>query len=384
MLRNNVISRTASIMSSRAMKCSLTALLVLASLVWPALVSAAQVSQRSISLSSSSINATNVTYQVNFTAIDAADAFVIDFCSNSPTVGQTCTVPQGFDVSAVVSQTSGFTQTSALDANTLVVTGNLTVGGSVAVALEGVTNPSTPGSLYARVITYDSAVNAGAYISEDVGMGSIDEGGFAMAITDTVGVSGAVLESLTFCLSGSAIAADCSNVTPPSIQLGTAVGSATVLSPDIVSTGVVYAQLSTNAASGVIVRLTSAARDCGGLTRLGAPGACDIAPALQGGIVAGQAKFGVKAGIASDTGPSPSGVLQPVAGSGYGADAFALNYAVGSATGVTSPFGDPFLDTSGAAVNNKNIPLTFGASVSNTTPAGLYWTDVGLIAAGRF
>ena len=72
------------------------ALLVAFSVFVPMLASAAQVTERSITLSSATKGATAVTYSLEFTTPTAgAQAIVVDFCSNSPIVGATCTAPAG-------------------------------------------------------------------------------------------------------------------------------------------------------------------------------------------------------------------------------------------------------------------------------------------------
>lgn len=352
--------------------------------VMPALVSAEQVTERSIELSNSSVSATNVTYSVNFTSVGAAGAFVVDFCSNSPVIGEACTAPGGFVATAAASTTSGFTGVADLDTNTIRVTGTIGATTAVSVDVTGITNPSAAGPLYARIVTFDTEAHADAYTSAIPGADKVDEGGVAMSITPTVGVSGAVLESMTFCVSKTAPTANCGGVDAPVLALGETVGSTVALVPTAVSTGVINTQISTNASGGVVVRLKSNAIGCGGLLRAGAPSACDILPALTGGIAANEAKFGVKTATSTDTGTDPNGTYQPVSGSGYNSTTYALNYASNNATGVTSTFGDPFLDTADAPANNKNMALTFGASVTNSTPAGLYSADISLIATGKF
>lgn len=372
-----------------------TLALVLA-FILPVLVSAAQVTTRSIALSNSSKEMTGVTYTVTFTPASAAGAFVLDFCGDSPVVGQTCTPPTDFSASAATSSTSGFTDVSALSANTLVVTGAMTANTPVTVAVAGITNPSVAGPLYARILTYASDANADEYTSTDLdgadnAGGPIDQGGVAMSITDSVGVSGAVLESMLFCVAGGTqpIAADCdtSGNTAPTIKLGETVGDTVALIPTAVSTGSIFTQISTNAASGAVISLKSNATGCGGLIRAGAPSACDIKPAIADGIAEGEAKFGVKTATATDTvdeDVTPTGTLQPVLDSGYNNSTFFLGYESGDASGITSTYGDPFIDTNSLPANNKNMQLTFGASASNDTPAGLYSTDLRLIATGKF
>lgn len=353
--------------------------------VAPALVSAAQVTTRSIQLSSSSVSATNVTYTVNFTAVQAAGAFVVQFCNNSPVLGQACTAPTGFTAVAAASVTSGFTSTSGTT-NLVTVPGAIAANDNVSVNVTGITNPSTTDPLYARIVTYANTTDAAGYTAANPDVVGVhkDDGGVAIAITPTVGVSGAVLESLTFCVSKALPTAQCAGATAPVLQLGETTGSVVALSPDFVSTGILNTQISTNAAGGAIVRLKSET-DCGGLKRGGAA-ICDIAPALTGGdIVAGQAKFGVKTAVATDTsGTTATGAFVPANGSTYNPTTYEFNYIAGNATGVTSTFGDPFLDTAGAPVNNKNVALTFGTSISSDTPAGLYSTQLSLIATGKF
>lgn len=72
------------------------ALLVAFSVFVPVFVSAAQLENRSIQLSNSTKSATGVTYNVEFTAPTAgAETIVVDFCRNSPLIGQTCAATRG-------------------------------------------------------------------------------------------------------------------------------------------------------------------------------------------------------------------------------------------------------------------------------------------------
>lgn len=349
----------------------------------PGLASAAQATERSIALSSSSKSATSVSYTVNFKAVGAAEAFVVDFCSNSPIIGQSCTAPAGFNASSAASATSGFTDVTG-STSKIVIVGTIGAAANVSVVVTGITNPSSAGPLYARIVTYDTDTHADAYTSTNLGTGNIDDGGVAISITDTVGVSGAVLETLTFCVANAAITAGCANASAnaPVIKIGETIGSTVALDATHVSTGDIFTQVSTNALNGAIIRLKSNT-DCGGMKRVGAS-VCDIAPALQTGVALGEAKFGVRANAEADTGTNPNGTFQIVSGSGYDGTNYALNYLANNSTGITSPFGDPILDTDNAPANGKNMKLTFGASVSNSTPAGLYSTDLSLVATGKF
>ncbi|MBN9397616.1 hypothetical protein J0I05_00150 [Candidatus Saccharibacteria bacterium] len=362
----------------------------------PAFASAATLTERSVELSSSSKGADGVNYTVGFTSVGAAKAVVLNFCSNTPLIEEACDAPGGFDISAATTSTGDFATTTggANAANTLVLTGTIAAASPISIELQGVHNPTAAAPLYARILTYTGANtgeagdNAKAYTATVPGT-TVDKGSAAISITDTIGVSGAVLESMTFCVAGSEFAQpNCgdSSPLPPTLKLGETVNNITALTPTAVSTGSIYTQLSTNAASGAVVNLKSSA-SCGGLVRAGAT-SCDIALALNTDITRGQAKFGVKTATASNPanaqGGDSTGTYQAKSGSIYTPTAFALNYVAGNATGVSSAFGDPFLDTDGAPVSNKNMALTFGASISNSTPAGLYSTDLSLIATGKF
>lgn len=350
----------------------------------PALTSAAQLTNRSIQLSSSAATATNVTYNAGFTASQDAGAVVINFCSNTPLIREDCTAPAGFSVTGATAQTAGFTATT-LNANTIILEGTIDVSteDEIVAAFNGVTNPTNPGLLYARVLTYSTLSAAQGYQPATPGA-YLDDGSVAISINESVQVSGAVLETVTFCVSGSAISVDCSGVVAPVLKLGEPLDDVVALTPGAVSTGNLFTQVSTNAANGLVVRLKSSATDCGGLIRAGAPTECDIQPALTGGIAEGQARFGVMVAAAADTGTSPVGVLRAVPGSNYNDTTYTLNFTEGNTAGVTSLYGDPILDTNGAPANNKNAQLTFGASIGNDTPAGNYSTSLTLIATGKF
>ena len=358
----------------------------------PAFASAAQVTERSVELSSSSKQATGVTYNVKFTTVSttAPEAVVLDFCSDTPLIGADCGLPASFDAS--LASASGFTvePTTTAANNRVVVTGTFAAAGEVTIPLANVANPSVAGPLYVRILTYNTEANAKAYTSTSYTAGLLDQGSAAVSITDTVGVSAAVLESMTFCVSGAAITTEnCGTVTAPVLKLGEGEADALALSSTKVSEGSIYSQISTNAASGAVVNLKSATT-CGGLKRAVATG-CDIAAAGNGNIAAGEAKFGLKIAAAADLADNKSNGTYQIYNTGstdpapyYSNSIFKLNYQSGGSTGITSAYGDPVLDTAGAPVNNKNVQLTFGASAANNTPAGLYSTDLSLIATGKF
>lgn len=380
--------------NQRTGRLATLAALVTATLVQglvPVFASADQVTSRSVALSSSVKSSTNVTYNVSFTTSTTtpttATAFVVQFCSNTPLIGQTCTAPSGMTAASVTTATAGasISTTTVATANKVVVDkAGMTPGSAVSVELAGITNPSTAGPLYARIATYDTDAHAANYSTDGatLGAGQVDSGSVAISITDGVAVSGAVLESMTFCVSGTSIAASCdladggSLLTAPTLTLGENVGGVVALSSTAVSTGTIYTQMSTNAAGGAIVSLKSnAASSCGGLMLAGSVTCYIPASGIAANtVVAGTAGFGVKTG-ADVTGSDGD----YKASTNYNSTTYHMD-----ATGVTGTYGDPILNTAGAPANNLNMPLTFGVSIGNNTPAGKYSADLNLIATGTF
>lgn len=340
-----------------------------------AFVSAAQIENRSIALSSAAASATNVSYDINFTATQSAGAFTVEFC-DSPVIGTACAPVTGFTAAganvSTASATDGFTATGT--ATKVTVEGTMAAG-PVQVELVGINNPTQVTNLYARIISYVDGDAATAATSP------LDTGSVALAFTDKIGVSAAVPETMSFCVSNQAIDPDCApgTVSAPTVKLGETVGTQVALVAGTVSKASIYSQISTNAANGAVVNLKSNATDCGGLIRTGAPTKCDIGPATIAGIDGSTALFGVKVTGAAQT---AAGIFQ-TAGS-YNATDYFMGFTIGNTAGVTSTYGDEILNTDGKPANNKNATLEFGATVTNSTPAGLYTADLSLIATGKF
>lgn len=365
--------------------------LILLATFLPALASAAQITQRSVQLSSSSAGADNATYNVTFTPATDAGAFVVDLCTVTPIVGEACATPAGLDTASPTSTSVGFTDVASLDTNTIRVTGSMTAGTPVSVAINGIDNPDAAGTIYARILTYTNPTAANTYDSEAPGS-YFDDGGVAIAITDTIGVSGSVLESLQFCVSAAELTSgNCAGATSPNLPLGDLVGETYVLQPGELSTGELYSQISTNAAGGAVVRLKSSTTGCGGLVRVGATN-CNIKPistapmalaAIEG---ASDGLFGLRVATGTDpvTAANPEGTVQ--AAGIYNATDYYLGWSQANETtqGVTSLYGDPVFDTDDGPVTDKNMLFTFGASAQNNTPAGNYAADLSMIATGTF
>lgn len=375
--------RSFRIFNRRAGALFAAAGLVFATMV-PALASAATVTDRSIALSNSAKSNVGTIYDVDFKAATAnTGAVVVDFCT-TPNIGAACTTPTGFDI-VTIGTTSAHTVTG-VDSNTakIVLSSSVGAGAAVAFDISGITNPSTVSTIYARIVTYtDGSTNYGYVAADDLDNGGggkvhLDDGSVAISINNGFDVSGRVLETMVFCASGAALTlTDCSDATAPSVTLG----AGGILDTSL-STGTVYTLVSTNAASGAVVNLKSNTTGCGGLSRVGASSfatGCGITPLTSAGSIGtGAAKFGVQ--LSSPT--ATTGQLN-VVGS-YSTSNYFMNWVSGDATGVTSPYGDPIYNTNDAPVNVGKTNLTFGANISNVTPAGYYTASMSLIATGKF
>ncbi len=367
---------------------ALVAALIISSFL-PALAWAAQTTERSIEMSSSSKGATGVSYRINFTPEANAAGFIVEFCTDSPLIGAACDDPNTTMNLGSVGYSAPVTAVTGVEtggSKRVAVTVPITGGTPVSAVLTGITNPAaggTAGVLYARVTTYANMGSTG-YTSATAPGTVVDQGSVALALTDTIGVTAAVLETMTFCVSGGAIGDNCAGVTSPALELGETSGTVKALAAGVVSSGDIYAQLSTNASRGAVVSLKSDTTNCGGLLLVGGTGdTCHIPATGTADIITNNptAAFGVKVDNEAD-GTNPNGTILPVAP--YNDTTYAMDFQTGNGSGVTSTYGDAFFNTNGEPVNAKNVKLTFGATVTNQTPAGRYAANLSLIATGTF
>lgn len=367
---------------------------------------------RSVEMSNSAAGATNTTYTVSFTTATAGivQAVVINFCDDYPIIGQSCGYTAGQSVSigsAAITNVTGTNDNtvgasdwklsananSATAGNGVILVATNTSGTNTSIVsghpltftFTGITNPNysscsnntSPNcTFYARILTYTTAAGGTGYQSATIGAPT-DAGGAAMSTTSTISVTAKVMEQITFCVSGAAPTNCSTGVTSPTITIGNGSG---ILDTAGVYTSNVFTQTSTNANSGVAVRLkTTSSTTCAGLSSNGGT-SCTI-PAVASGattpqtITAGTAAFGmcVTPGTANTTATAPynnGGCTQ------YGMDD-------SSANKTTSTYGSQIFSSTGA-INGENDTLKYAATASSTTPAGIYTTNESLIATGTY
>jgi len=353
-----------------------------------------QLTTRSIEMSNAAVSNTGTSYLVSFTATTAAKNVRIDFCSNSPLYTDTCTTPTGF--TAASATFTGGTQTSsgwsiASSAAGQVTVSNATTAytaGAVTYTIGGITNPSTNGTFYARIYTYVAASND--YSTASAPGTVADFGGIALSTANLISITAKVQETLTFCVSGAVLQPTnltCTSATTPTLTLGH--GSPAVIDQTAVDVASAYTQVSTNASSGVSMRMKSG-NTCanGGLSNNGGT-TCNI-PGAPGGtsssvsMPAGTAAFGLFV-AASANNATGTGSITPATtynGNGHTTISSDLFYGM-NGTNVTSTYGD-VIATSAAPTSLTNNQLVFAATAALTTQAGIYTVNESIITTGTF
>lgn len=385
----------------------------------------ALLTSREIRMSSSAVGTIaagqDVTYLVRATtpSTQSLGGMVIEFCSNTPIIGDSCTAPAGFSTNeaglALANQT-GITDWSidaATDANTLVLTrtpasftaGTFTLELGAGGASDGITNPSASNtSFYARIVTF--AVNQGSqqYTDTDIdGAGNntvYHAGGVALSTADQITIQAKVQERLTFCVYTSAINyADCTVSTTNPVVLGDATTGVLDPNTDYVSKATKY-NVTTNASSGVTIRAKGTTLTSAGNTidAIGATPATSTPGTEQFGFCTYRDTGGGNAGLtpnAKYNGDVGGGVdcadtAQGANGDGGADFAFDLSTACG-ATASAADFGENNLSCRyGDAIATKTAGnfstgiISFLGNISNTTEPGIYTTTMTFVATGNY
>lgn len=187
--------------------------------------------QLSSSADGSLADGQDVTYKVGFTVADDSQdigGIVVEFCANSPILGDACTAPSGFSTNAAtlaftdqsgtaILATAGFTiDVANSTANKIVLNqgasaANPGVGEVIefdfgtAAAGDGIDNPeNTNTTFYGRIITFTTATGADQYASQNIDNSganiAVDAGGTAMSTANQITITAKVPERLTFCV----------------------------------------------------------------------------------------------------------------------------------------------------------------------------------------
>lgn len=371
-----------------------------------------QLSSRSIKMSDSSSSnsgyattpgsGTNVSYKVDFTTTAGNFTYmIVDFCSNSPIIGDSCTDPSvndNFDVSTANTSNATFTVNNT--ANTTAGSFRATISnfntGANSITINGITNPASIGTFYARILLYTNAPTNNTYSPTNI-QNPDEAGGVALSVANTIAITAKVQETLTFCVTsndpnGASSWTNCganNAALAPTLELGT--GSPKVLGQTI-ETGSVYSMISTNATGGAIIRLRSS-NQCTGLSTNGST--CGIAGIGGANSGAGGGNGGVlmQAGVANfglDVDNYPVNNLPTSSVGTFNPDSDYNNTQADFYTmlnDVTSTYGSDIANTIGQSTNVAYAlggKYTFAATASLTTPAGIYAANFSMIATGTF
>lgn len=384
---------------------------------------------REVRMASSVAGLTDVTYLVRVTtpSTQTIGSIVIDFCSNSPNIGDSCTAPSGFNINEAglaipTASQSGITDWTITphansDTNTVVLTrtassftaGTLTFELGSSGGTDGITNPTAAQpantTFFARILTYADADDDGdgcsaaddsavCYPTVDNTAQSLHAGGAAMSTNDQISIQSKVQERLAFCVyTSAAVYNNCAVSATNPVVLGDANG---VLDPSnaYVSKATKY-NIMTNAANGASIRakgttLTSGANT---ITGIGATAAASSVGTEQFGFCNYRDTGG---GSATLTPSAPynhancSSTTQGLNGASTAQFAFDTTTACGASAGTATfgegnlgcLYGDP-IATKTAGDFSTGI-VAFIGNISLTTEPGIYTTTMTFIATGNY
>lgn len=352
---------------------------------------AAQATVRSITMSSSKPSDTGVTYTVTFTPATTVSNpdVILDFCDNTPLIGDTCTATAGTDVPNFTSAAAATWTVSTIGTNRglkLTGTHTFTNGTPTTITITNVTNPSNTGAnggFYARLLTYASGT-AGAATSVSPGSYT-DYGGMALSTTDNISITAKVFETLTFCVYQGA---SCAAGSAPSLTLGDSTTGALSTSNAYVNVNARYT-LATNASQGVSVVMrgkmlcTTTGSNCDTTGSQYTINAMSSTPATSS---VGSEQFGM---CADKNGSSALTIATPYVDSANNCQGHTTGTYSGTSTfgfdntNLISASGSTVLSSTGA-VPSVTAGFSFLGNVAATTEAGVYTSNLNLVATGKF
>lgn len=394
-----------------------------------------QVTYRSIELSNSTPSATSVTYAVQFTTAtaDPIEGIVVDFCSNDPIIGDSCTGPTGFTVGSTPTTNSTFTglnpttasswTVSSLNSGRTFIMSDASASTSISAStvidfnITSVTNPSATCStaavvctFYARILTYQVPAGATGYLAGTPGNGATvtDAGGIALSTASQITITSKVQEQITFCIyTASLDAGTCNSATGTSINLGNTNGVLSTTNPYVDKN--THFDIQTNALHGATIRFTGNTLTSGSnVIEASATSGTDSGnnAAYDDASTGGSPQFGfcafpaagttsnlliaaTYASVSAGAGSTYTGAASTcnsdttqssntgTPGGANGGSFFGFNI-----TNSTSAYGDTIATASAGGFIQGT--LVFMANISNTNVAGIYSTTLTFIATGSY
>jgi hypothetical protein len=427
------MKKQTALMSFKKTSAILQAAVIASAALLPAMLlngsaSGAQLSNRFIDMSASQTSdgsgrdggdafGQNVTYTVAFdlgTAHTNLEGIVIQFCADSPIIGDTCTdaSTEGFSLSTPTVSGNTLGGARDIDPSAWTVGGDNTdyiilsdatgvsgsLGDKVVFDIDGITNPTSPGSFYARITTYTDSTVAAAYTTATSPGAFVDDGGIALAVANELTVTARVQEVLEFCIGtdtastglGNVAGDDCTDVAGTDLSLGVVDSNsvATTSNIDVPNDGV--ALVRTNASNGAVLYYKAEQDTSSGKLKI-AGGTCvgtnlddpcfNSTGTTQSAIVAGTENFGM---TLRDRNTTSGGATNALA-----CDA---NYDGDGSCGTGAVTGYAWLDTgafdtiasSTGPIDDEKVSIEFAATASPTTPTGLYTVTANFVATSTF
>lgn len=309
------------------------------------------------------------THTVGFTFTNTTSpvgSITIQFCSNGPDVGASCTVPTGLDLNNIPANPTqtgqiGFTASANNSTGTILLSRSIACvpgsatsdcSGSLAttVAFTNVINPTVTGTDYLRLQTFTSTNGSGS---------NIESGGVAIAITPQFNVTTEVPPYLTFCNGVSIPNIDCSQVNGDQLNFGN-------FSTRSTSAATSQFLVATNAANGYSVTLSGTTMTSGNnvINQLTVPTSSQV----------GTSQFGLN--LTSNSNPSEGSA------------------PIGPGTGSVTPnYAQPnrFLFNSGDTVATSVGPsdytrytVSYLVNVNSAQPEGVYSATISYICLANF
>jgi hypothetical protein len=366
--------------------------------------------EREIRLSSSEASATATSYRVDFDLSTTGNigGIVVTFCEGTPIIGDTtCVSPAGLSIAS-----NAFTDGAVGDVNvsgwTAAVTSRVSSGSgdntftltnaapvavtsddNVVFTMTNVTNPSSVGTFYARIMTFGTEAHAQGYTvanPEDVGP-MIDAGGIALSTADLITIQAKVQERITFCVHTTDDIdldydqTDCSTLADP-VVLGDVNG---VLDPNLpsVSKEAKY-NITTNASAGATIRMKGDTLSTGpyDIAEIGASAASSSIGTEQFGMCTYR-DTGSATGLTPSAPYNNGNCSTATQGQGAGVAGTAqFAFDTNATTGTTSTYGQAIAQKT--AGDWSTGILVFLGNVSNVTEPGIYTTTLDFIATGRY
>jgi hypothetical protein len=320
---------------------------------------AEQITNRGIVLSSNAVSASPVTHTVSFAYNSSSNigSVVIEYCTNTPLIGQFCAIPAGLDTSAATlsaqSGETGFSihPSTLLSQNKIIITrpASAVTPQQSSYAFGNITNPSAPMTYFVRVTTHASNDGTGAYT---------DYGGMAFHTADDYDVQAFVPPRLEFCV-GVSIPTDCNSATGNLLSFGDFSTSSTASATS-------QFRANTNAGTGYNVTVVGTTMTSGN----------NFIPALANPSLSqsGTSQFGMnlRDNSSPDTGQNVSGPGPAVPDNDYNvANLFKF------ASNDTVAF-------SASTSDNDTFTATYIVNISNDQAPGIYSTTLSFICLASF